>query len=155
MRTTVTLDPDVQALIETAMRERGISFKQAVNDAIRAGLAPGARRPFKQRTFNTGFYPHIDYDKVMHLVAALGSSSKESSEWSSSTQTYWCTPLTSRLRGQLLPHAGFRTRSMAVKPSALGHVLLGFVRVSILRAIFQQKVHSDRGMASSSERSIL
>jgi hypothetical protein len=40
MRTTVTLDPDTRLLIERTMRERGLSFKEAVNDAIRAGLAP-------------------------------------------------------------------------------------------------------------------
>lgn len=35
----MTLDADTEALLRTAMRERGISFKQALNDAIRAGLA--------------------------------------------------------------------------------------------------------------------
>jgi len=43
MRTTVTLDPDVAALVHKDMRERSVPFKQAVNDAIRAGLA-GRRR---------------------------------------------------------------------------------------------------------------
>lgn len=38
MRTTVTLDPDARLLVERAMRERGLTFKQAVNAAIRAGL---------------------------------------------------------------------------------------------------------------------
>lgn len=38
MRTTVTLDPDTRALIERRMRERGVSFKEALNDAIRRGL---------------------------------------------------------------------------------------------------------------------
>ena len=38
MRTTVTLDPDTRVLVERAMRERGLSFKDAVNEAIRAGL---------------------------------------------------------------------------------------------------------------------
>ncbi len=71
MRTTVTLDPDVQALVEAAMRERGISFKQAINDAVRASLRPAKRARFKQRTFNMGVNPEIDYDKVMHLVTAL------------------------------------------------------------------------------------
>jgi hypothetical protein len=42
MRTTVTLDPDTRLLVERAMREHGLTFKQAVNEAIRAGL--GARR---------------------------------------------------------------------------------------------------------------
>jgi hypothetical protein len=40
MRTTVTLDPDTRLLIERAMRERGLTFKEAVNEAIRAGLSP-------------------------------------------------------------------------------------------------------------------
>jgi len=34
----VTLDPDTRLLVERAMRERGLSFKDAVNEAIRAGL---------------------------------------------------------------------------------------------------------------------
>jgi len=38
VRTTVTLDPDTRLLVERSMRERGLSFKQAVNEAIRAGL---------------------------------------------------------------------------------------------------------------------
>ena len=33
MRTTVTLDPDVEAQLRAAMRERGVSFKVAINDA--------------------------------------------------------------------------------------------------------------------------
>lgn len=38
MRTTITLDPDVEALVTRAMRERKLSFKAAVNDALRRGL---------------------------------------------------------------------------------------------------------------------
>ncbi|MEJ7714982.1 MAG: CopG family transcriptional regulator [Thermoleophilaceae bacterium] len=38
MRTTVTLDPDVEAMVKRAMRDRGLSFKEAVNEAIRAGM---------------------------------------------------------------------------------------------------------------------
>ena len=44
VRTTITLDPDTELLVKRAMRERGISFKEAVNDAIRAGLAPRPQR---------------------------------------------------------------------------------------------------------------
>ena len=39
MRTTVTVDPDVEALVRAYMREHGASFKEAVNAAIRTGLA--------------------------------------------------------------------------------------------------------------------
>jgi hypothetical protein len=38
MRTTVTLDADVQALLKRAMREQDRSFKATLNDAVRAGL---------------------------------------------------------------------------------------------------------------------
>ncbi len=40
MRTTVTLDPDVEQLVQRVMRERGVGFKQAINEAIRVGMAP-------------------------------------------------------------------------------------------------------------------
>lgn len=38
MRTTVTLDPDVEDLLRKEMQERRKSFKRALNDAIRDGL---------------------------------------------------------------------------------------------------------------------
>jgi hypothetical protein len=41
VRTTITLDPDVEALVRKMMRERGLSFKEAVNDALRSGLRAG------------------------------------------------------------------------------------------------------------------
>ena len=40
MRTTVTLDPEVNRLVETAMHRERKSFKQIVNDSIRRGLTP-------------------------------------------------------------------------------------------------------------------
>lgn len=43
MRTTVTLDPDTRDLVARLMRDRGLSFKQALNYAVRQGLAPPAR----------------------------------------------------------------------------------------------------------------
>lgn len=39
MRTTVTLDPEVERLLKKAMRLRGQSFKQALNQALLKGLA--------------------------------------------------------------------------------------------------------------------
>lgn len=48
MRTTLTLDEDVAALLEKTRRAKGLSFKQIVNEALRAGLrqlaTPGQRR---------------------------------------------------------------------------------------------------------------
>jgi uncharacterized protein len=34
MRTTITLDPEAEALVKKAMKERDVSFKQVVNEAI-------------------------------------------------------------------------------------------------------------------------
>ena len=57
MRTTLTLESDVQQLLQQAMRDGESSFKDVVNDAIRKGLRPQpARWPerFAQLTFDTG-----------------------------------------------------------------------------------------------------
>lgn len=55
MRTTVTLDPDVDALIRRRMRDRGLSFKQALNEAVREGLLAEAEpEPFETPTFDLG-----------------------------------------------------------------------------------------------------
>ena len=71
MRTTVTLDPDVEARLRQVMRERGVSFKDAVNDAIRAGLQPARakNKRFVQRTFSLGLRPGIDLIKGLQLSA--------------------------------------------------------------------------------------
>lgn len=42
MRTTVTLDPDVERLLADAVHRERRPFKQVVNDALRRGLAPQA-----------------------------------------------------------------------------------------------------------------
>jgi hypothetical protein len=74
MRTTVTLDADVEALIRKAMRDRSVTFKEALNQAIRDGLAPPkARRSrrYRLKTFRMGFRPEIRLDKALALAAAL------------------------------------------------------------------------------------
>jgi hypothetical protein len=73
MRTTVTIDPDVQALLRKVMRERGEPFKQVLNAALREGLRGGARKtakPFRQRTFDLG-RPLVDLTKALSLAAEL------------------------------------------------------------------------------------
>ncbi len=71
MRTTLTLDPDAEALVRRLMRQRKISFKQAVNDAIRAGVAPSLDRPpFRTPTFDLG-PARVDLDRALHVAAEL------------------------------------------------------------------------------------
>ena len=70
MRTTVTLDPDTAALIRHRMRERGISFKQALNEAIRAGADENRGAPFRTATASLGV-PVINLDRALQLAAEL------------------------------------------------------------------------------------
>lgn len=71
MRTTVTLDPDVEQIVRRRMRERGMSFKEALNDVIRAGVrTPGARKPFRTATASLGV-SQINLDRALQVVADL------------------------------------------------------------------------------------
>jgi hypothetical protein len=74
MRTTVTLDPDTERMVRDLMRERGISFKHALNDAIRAGLAPakrsGAHR-FTQKTYSLGAEQNFRWDKALATAESI------------------------------------------------------------------------------------
>lgn len=71
MRTTLSLEPDVDQLLRAAMRERGLSFKEAVNSAIRAGLRPtrGTER-FRTASFDLGL-PTIPLTKALQVAAEL------------------------------------------------------------------------------------
>lgn len=70
MRTTVTLDPDTETLVRRLMVERGVSFKQALNDAIRDGAAPRTRAAFATRTARLG-RPRADLDRALQLAGRL------------------------------------------------------------------------------------
>jgi hypothetical protein len=72
MRTTVTLDPDVESLLRKEVRRRGEPFKQVLNNAIRAGLRSTKRRDeaFEPLTFDMG-KPHLDLTKAASLAADL------------------------------------------------------------------------------------
>ncbi len=65
----MTLDPDVEALVRRAMQDRKLSFKQALNEAIRAGLAP-AGAPFETPVFPMGD-PKIALDKALAVAGRL------------------------------------------------------------------------------------
>ena len=53
------------------MRERGLSFKRALNEAIRSGVARrGGRRQFRTTTADMG-QPAIPLDKALRLAADL------------------------------------------------------------------------------------
>lgn len=68
MRTTVTLDPDTAQLLRQRMREEGISFKEALNDAIRRSAQGSA--PFRTPTASLG-RPTVNLDRALTLAAEL------------------------------------------------------------------------------------
>ena len=71
MRTTITLDADVADRLHALARERGISFKQAVNTILRRGLhdGPGSAEPFRVEPRALRLRPGIDLDKALALAA--------------------------------------------------------------------------------------
>ncbi|HLI37669.1 MAG TPA: hypothetical protein VKV80_10040 [Streptosporangiaceae bacterium] len=72
MRTTVTLDPDVAARLRDVARERQVSFKEALNSAVRAGLAAGpAARPYRTPARSLGLRPGINLDKALEVSSDL------------------------------------------------------------------------------------
>ncbi|MCK6452191.1 MAG: hypothetical protein L6R19_15285 [Alphaproteobacteria bacterium] len=75
MRTTLTIDDDLAALLKQRARELGVPFKEAVNRTIRAGLgeAAKARRSAVPKTVphSFGFRPGIDLDKLGQLADEL------------------------------------------------------------------------------------
>jgi len=71
MRTTVTLDADVEQRLREAMRHQGTSFKQTLNDALRRGLGsvyadPEAER-FEVESRPLGLRPGLDPARLREL----------------------------------------------------------------------------------------
>lgn len=69
----MTLDADVEAKLRAAMRERGISFKVAINDAVRSGLgvpSPSARR-YRMPTAPLGARAGVDLDRALTLAGEM------------------------------------------------------------------------------------
>jgi hypothetical protein len=53
MRTTLSLDDDVAALLERARRNSRASFKELINGALREGLQRMGEPPAKRKGFQT------------------------------------------------------------------------------------------------------
>jgi len=70
VRTTITLDPDAEQIVRRRMRERGQSFKEAVNDLIRGGAATGADREFRTQTASMG-ESVVNLDRALQVAGEL------------------------------------------------------------------------------------
>jgi hypothetical protein len=53
MRTTLTLDDDVAAVLERVRRQRDASVKELVNEALRRGLKDMSSRPKRRELMRT------------------------------------------------------------------------------------------------------
>lgn len=65
----MTLDPDAEQIIRRRMRERGLSFKEALNDAIRSS-ARGTGREFRTQTASLG-RSTVNLDRALQVAADL------------------------------------------------------------------------------------
>ncbi len=73
MRTTVTLDPDVERLLKNEAHARGQSFKIALNEAVRQAFRgkldpPHKRKPFVVKARPMGLRPGIDPARLGELA---------------------------------------------------------------------------------------
>ena len=75
MRTTVTLDADVERLLKDAVRRSSRSFKEVLNRAVREGLASGSapqlRKRFRVEARPMGLRPGIDPGALNSLADDL------------------------------------------------------------------------------------
>ncbi|HTV29409.1 MAG TPA: hypothetical protein VMF32_16645 [Xanthobacteraceae bacterium] len=79
MRTTLTLDEDVSAELETLRRKQGLSLKDAVNTVLRRGLRAAAegerpRAVFVTKSVDLG-PPRLPLDNVAEALAAAEGES--------------------------------------------------------------------------------
>src|SRR3546814_16019530 len=98
MRTTVTLDPDTEQVIRRRMRERNQTFKQALNEIIRASTAStSGTEPFRTQTASMGASA-VNLDRALKVGAAPETDElirkMRHGERTWSAPTYFCTQST-------------------------------------------------------------
>ncbi|MDE0059487.1 MAG: hypothetical protein OXI22_19425 [Defluviicoccus sp.] len=75
MRTTLTIDPDVEQLLRSEMRRSGHGMKAVVNDALRAGLGaagkPRAAPPYRVEPHPLGLRPGTDADRLNQMAGEI------------------------------------------------------------------------------------
>jgi hypothetical protein len=74
MRTTLTIDDDVASLLERVRRNRKLTYKAAVNEALRRGLRdmtapPRLAKPYRTRTLSLGRCLVGSLDDVSEVLA--------------------------------------------------------------------------------------
>ena len=68
------MDAETERLLKTAVRERGVSFKTVLNDAVRKGLTPAQPvlpQRFEQKTYDLGTSEDPRWDKALGMADAM------------------------------------------------------------------------------------
>jgi hypothetical protein len=75
VRTTLTLDDDIAALVKEEVRRRGGTFKGTINRLLRRGLTAkdknAERAPFEVKPLFMGLRPGRNYDNIEELIEEL------------------------------------------------------------------------------------
>ena len=75
IRTTVTLDDDVLERVKQQSRSRGQSFRETLNELLRAALTTAdtqpRRRHFRVKPFHSGYVAGLNYDCTEALLEYL------------------------------------------------------------------------------------
>ena len=62
-------------MLRKLMKERGLSFKEALNQAVRLGTSAASRerrgRGYRQKTYRMGFRPEFRWDKALAMSEAM------------------------------------------------------------------------------------
>ena len=74
MRTTLTIDDDVAAMLERVRKRRDVGLKVLVNEALRLGLRdmdarPKRRSPFQTRSVDLGRVRIASIDNIAEVLA--------------------------------------------------------------------------------------
>ncbi len=77
MRTTLTIDDDLIRKLRENAHNKGVPFKEIVNQALRVGLVhidkPKKIKPYKCKTYSLGYPPGADLDHALNLADRLES----------------------------------------------------------------------------------
>jgi hypothetical protein len=76
MRTTLTIDDDVAAMLEQLRRDREISLKELINEALRRGLhdmnaPPKRRKPYRTPSVDLGTPRIPNIDNIAEVLAII------------------------------------------------------------------------------------
>lgn len=74
MQTTVTIDPDVEVLLQAAVSEQQKTLDEVLNDSLRQALSRRTgpeRKPYRVQPRPLGIRPGMNLDKALQLADEL------------------------------------------------------------------------------------